>query len=89
LGRVVDPMLDPDPMTSLARTPNGWTYPPHPPCPCGASGELVGWSWCRCASAAESGGHLSYRCRGCDAVRVPECAGAVPMPGPMESYGCR
>lgn len=76
-------------MSDLIRTRHGWTVPAPGPCLCGDGRVMVGWSWCRCVAAGESGGHLSYRCRGCDGVRMPGCAGAVPLPGPMEEYGCR
>lgn len=75
-------------MSDLIRTPHGWGYPPIPPRPCGSTSFMVGWLFCRCVSAA-GGGHLTYRCKACNAVMVRECVGAVPLPGPMESYGCR
>lgn len=85
----VCPVLDALPMPDLIRTAHGWTVPDPGPCPCGEARAMVGWTFCRCPGAEDSGGHHNYRCRGCDAVRVPGCEGATPMPGPMEEYGCR
>lgn len=69
----------------LIRTRHGWTHPKPGPCACGESAAWVSFQFCRCAGA-EGGGHISWRCRACDQVRMLGCAGKVEVPN---EYGGR
>lgn len=71
-------------MTQLLQTPAGWTYPDPGPCACGEAAAMVGWAFCRCEGAS-GGGHPSWRCQDCDAVRVLGCVGRIEV---LNEYGC-
>lgn len=71
--------------THLIHTRHGWTYPDPGPCACGDTAATCGWVFCRCVGA-EGGGHPSWRCRSCGAVRTLGCVGRVEV---LNEYGGR
>lgn len=70
----------------LIKTPHGWAYPDPGPCGCRETAATVGWEFCGCAGAEESGGHPAWRCRACDQVRTLGCVGRIEVPN---EYGGR